>query len=136
MFHVRRNFQPMDTNGIDASHPKLIRSGGTSPTKLPQLPTPDRHHADVAVPCTGLNHFGGSVDTEKMIREKIKGRKKAEKMNFVLKTENWRLCRTSKIIYRDCVFVYLYTQCSPSIWGMEDYFIVARNRQALVEIEL
>lgn len=69
---------------------------------------------------------------------KDKEKKKGEKMNFCSETENWRLCRTSKIIHRDCVCVCvcLYTQCSPSIRGMEDYFIDARNRQALVEIEL
>lgn len=56
VFDVRRNFQPMDTNGIDASHPKLIRSGGTSPTKLQQVPT--RHHRRGGSLWRGLNHFG------------------------------------------------------------------------------
>lgn len=115
VFDVRRNFQPMDTNGIDASHPKLIRSGGTSPTKLHQLSTRDT--TDVAVSRGGLNHFGAKrlirptrfnalIEKEVVRGKKIKKRRKrTNEFCSVRNTEKRNRCRTSKIIYRLCVYI-------------------------------
>lgn len=85
---------------------KLIRSGATSPTKLHQLPT--RHHTrGGGSPVPGLNRFGARRLIQPRFnldwRQKEKG---GEKMNFVPsrnRSGNW--CRTSKIIYRLCMYV-------------------------------